>query len=70
MTPLIIDYIKKHPKWEFSLQLHKYINVPWGPRSAVGRPQKKTKAVRPQSTVGRPQEKTEAISQQCTVGGP
>jgi organic radical activating enzyme len=28
MTPLIIDYIKKHPKWEFSLQLHKYINVP------------------------------------------
>ena len=28
MTPLIIDYIKAHPKWEFSLQLHKYINVP------------------------------------------
>jgi 7-carboxy-7-deazaguanine synthase len=28
MTPLIIDYIKSHPKWEFSLQLHKYINVP------------------------------------------
>lgn len=28
VTPLIIDYIKKHPKWEFSLQLHKYIHVP------------------------------------------
>ena len=28
MTPLIIEYIKKHPKWELSLQLHKYINLP------------------------------------------
>lgn len=28
MTPLIIDYIKTHPKWELSLQIHKYINVP------------------------------------------
>jgi organic radical activating enzyme len=28
MIPLIIDYIKKHPKWEISLQLHKYLNVP------------------------------------------
>ena len=28
VTPLIIDYIKGHPKWEFSLQLHKYIHVP------------------------------------------
>jgi organic radical activating enzyme len=28
MTPLIIEYIKQHPQWEFSLQLHKYINVP------------------------------------------
>jgi 7-carboxy-7-deazaguanine synthase len=28
MTPLIIEYIKRNPKWEFSLQLHKYINVP------------------------------------------
>lgn len=28
MTPLIIDYIKKHPKWELSLQIHKYIHVP------------------------------------------
>jgi 7-carboxy-7-deazaguanine synthase len=28
MTPLIIDYIKDHPKWQLSLQIHKYINVP------------------------------------------
>jgi 7-carboxy-7-deazaguanine synthase len=28
ITPLIIDYIKDHPQWEFSLQLHKYIHVP------------------------------------------
>ncbi len=28
MTPLIIDYIKLHPKWELSIQMHKYINVP------------------------------------------
>jgi len=28
MNPLIIEYIKSNPKWEFSLQLHKYINVP------------------------------------------
>jgi 7-carboxy-7-deazaguanine synthase len=28
MTPLIIEYIKTHPKWELSLQIHKYVNVP------------------------------------------
>ena len=28
MTPLIIDYIKANPRWELSLQIHKYINVP------------------------------------------
>jgi 7-carboxy-7-deazaguanine synthase len=28
ITPLIIDYIKQNPQWEFSLQLHKYIHVP------------------------------------------
>jgi organic radical activating enzyme len=28
ITPLIIEYIKTHPKWELSLQIHKYINVP------------------------------------------
>ena len=28
ITPLIIDYIKKYPKWQLSLQSHKYINIP------------------------------------------
>jgi organic radical activating enzyme len=28
ITPLIIEYIKAHPQWELSLQIHKYINVP------------------------------------------
>ena len=28
ITPLLIDYIKLHPQWELSLQVHKYINVP------------------------------------------
>jgi organic radical activating enzyme len=28
MTPVIIDHIKANPKWELSLQIHKYINVP------------------------------------------
>lgn len=28
VTPQIIDYIKAHPQWQLSLQIHKYINVP------------------------------------------
>jgi len=28
VTPMIIDYIKQNPRWRFSLQMHKYINVP------------------------------------------
>jgi len=28
VTPLIIEYIKTNPRWELSLQIHKYINVP------------------------------------------
>lgn len=28
VTPLIVDYILKNPRWEFSLQIHKYIHVP------------------------------------------
>jgi 7-carboxy-7-deazaguanine synthase len=28
ITPMIIDYIKAHPQWQLSLQIHKYINVP------------------------------------------
>jgi organic radical activating enzyme len=28
VTPLIIEYVKNNPKWQISLQLHKYIHVP------------------------------------------
>lgn len=28
VTPMIIEYIKQNPKWELSLQIHKYIDVP------------------------------------------
>ena len=28
MMPLIVEYIKKHPKWKVSLQTHKYLNIP------------------------------------------
>lgn len=28
VTPMIIDYIKAHPEWRLSLQIHKYISVP------------------------------------------
>ncbi len=28
VTPLIIDYVMQHPKWEISLQTHKYLNIP------------------------------------------
>jgi 7-carboxy-7-deazaguanine synthase len=28
VMPLIVDYVKANPKWELSLQIHKYINVP------------------------------------------
>ena len=28
VTPMIIEYIKANPKWELSLQVHKYIHVP------------------------------------------
>ena len=28
MLPGIIDYVKAHPRWEISLQIHKYIQVP------------------------------------------
>lgn len=28
MTPLIIDYILKNPKWIISLQTHKYLSIP------------------------------------------
>lgn len=28
VLPLMIDYIKAHPRWQLSAQVHKYINVP------------------------------------------
>jgi len=28
VTPLIVEYIKANPRWELSLQIHKYIEVP------------------------------------------
>ena len=28
MTPLIIDYILKNPRWIISLQTHKYLSIP------------------------------------------
>lgn len=28
VTPLIVEYIKSHPQWQLSLQIHKYIQVP------------------------------------------
>jgi len=28
MTPFIVDYVMKNPKWKISLQTHKYLNIP------------------------------------------
>lgn len=28
MLPAIIEYVKLHPQWKISLQIHKYMNVP------------------------------------------
>jgi 7-carboxy-7-deazaguanine synthase len=28
MLPLIVDYVKAHPRWKISLQIHKYMNIP------------------------------------------
>jgi len=28
MLPQIIDYVKAHPSWKISLQIHKYMNIP------------------------------------------
>lgn len=28
MMPLIVAYIKSHPRWKISLQVHKYMNIP------------------------------------------
>ncbi len=28
MLPLIVEYVKSNPRWEVSLQMHKYMNIP------------------------------------------
>lgn len=28
MTPIIIEYIQQNPRWQLSLQTHKYLNIP------------------------------------------
>lgn len=28
MTPLIVEYVKANPRWEISLQTHKFLNIP------------------------------------------
>jgi organic radical activating enzyme len=28
ITPMIVDYVMKNPKWRVSLQTHKYLNIP------------------------------------------
>mgnify|MGYP001216320656 FL=1 len=28
ITPLIVEYVMKHPKWKISLQTHKYLKIP------------------------------------------
>lgn len=28
MLPLLTEYVKQHPKWRVSLQVHKYMNIP------------------------------------------
>ncbi len=28
VLPLIIEYVKQHPRWQISVQVHKYMNIP------------------------------------------
>ena len=28
MTPLVVDFVRQHPRWQVSLQTHKYMNIP------------------------------------------
>lgn len=28
VLPMMVDYVKEHPEWEISLQVHKYMNIP------------------------------------------
>ncbi len=28
MNPVLVEYVKKHPKWKISVQTHKYLDIP------------------------------------------
>ena len=28
MTPELVAYVKQHPRWQVSLQTHKYLDIP------------------------------------------
>jgi len=28
VLPLMINYVKRHPEWEVSLQIHKFMDIP------------------------------------------
>ena len=28
MTPTIVEYVKAHPKWNISIQIHKFMHIP------------------------------------------
>ena len=28
ISPLIVEYVKKHPEWNISIQAHKFLNIP------------------------------------------
>ncbi|TAE67210.1 MAG: 7-carboxy-7-deazaguanine synthase QueE, partial [Bacteroidetes bacterium] len=28
LSDAITEYIKKHPQWQLSMQVHKYLNIP------------------------------------------
>ena len=28
MTPALVEYVKQHPRWQVSLQTHKYLDIP------------------------------------------
>ena len=28
MSPLIIEFIQQNPRWQLSMQTHKYLNIP------------------------------------------
>jgi hypothetical protein len=28
MTPTIVEYVKAHPQWNISIQIHKFMHIP------------------------------------------